>query len=113
MRDVALTRDEVVGLMAWVADIRGSRADRHDPAARLAGRERGRPGSPVRVGAAAELPGVVVVMEMRVRVGLLPAQSSRSPAAIMWLHSPSWMLIGCGAMAYDVMIEPPPLAGLY
>ena len=52
MRDVALTRDEVVGTQGWVAHIWGT-ADRHDQAERLAGRERGRARETVRVRAAA------------------------------------------------------------
>ena len=46
MRDMALTRDEVVGLMDGLLTS-GRSADRHDEAERLAGRERGRAGPTV------------------------------------------------------------------
>ena len=42
MRDMALTHDEVVGLMAGLLTS-GEPAEWHDEAERLAGRERGRP----------------------------------------------------------------------
>ena len=48
MRDMALTRDEVVGLMAGLLTS-GRTADGHHQADRLAGRERGRPRKTVRV----------------------------------------------------------------
>ena len=52
----------------WPADI-GRTADGHHEADRLAGRERGRTGSLVRVRAAAQLPGVVVIGTGRPKVG--------------------------------------------
>ena len=68
MRDLALTRDEVDGLMAGLLTS-DARSDRHDQAERLAQGQRGRPRPQVHVRTAAQLQAVVAVVTSRVRGG--------------------------------------------
>ena len=65
MRDMAFTRDEVVGLMDGLLTS-GEPPTGTTRLSRLAGRERGRPRETVRVRAAAQLPRVVAIGTRRV-----------------------------------------------
>ena len=72
MRDMALTRDEVVSLMDCLLTS-GEPPTGTTRLSEMAGRERGRPWETVRVRAAAQLPGVVATMTKRVRTGAAQA----------------------------------------